>query len=171
VTIDWGDGTVDEWMDIACVMGCTGRFPHTYASPGSYLITGTHHADGAVNSTQVEVTDSPEFALFAYAQEEKWIQLASFDSLYTGQSYVSTIDWGDGTPAEEFRWRSCDGGSRCTPLHEYGSPGEYPVVARISYLDCCGRPCYERTATFQAVISEPNPVERSTWGTIKALYR
>jgi hypothetical protein len=82
-----------------------------------------------------------------------------------------TVDWGDGTPAEEFRWRSCEGGSRCTPLHEYVSAGEYPVVARISYLDCCGRPCYERTATYQAVINEPNPVEQSTWGAVKALYR
>lgn len=170
VTVDWGDGTVDPWMDIACVMGCTGRFSHAYTAPGSYTITGTHHADGAVNSTSVEVTASPEFSLYAYAQGENWIQLASFDSLYTDHAYEATVDWGDGTEIETFEWRACDGGPKCAPLHDYTAAGEYSIVAWMDYLDCCGNPCYQRVASLQATIGEPSAVRQSTWGAIKALF-
>ena len=59
----------------------------------------------------------------------------------------------------------------CLILFSFDPGGEYPVVARIEYLDFRGLSCYERLATFQAVIGPPSPVRTSTWGAIKALYR
>jgi hypothetical protein len=75
-----------------------------------------------------------------------------------------SVDWGDGTVNE---WLEL----ACTPVHDYTFAGEYPVVARINYLDFRGASCYERVATYQATIGVPSPVRTSTWGAIKALYR
>ena len=81
-----------------------------------------------------------------------------------------TIDWGDGTPIEEFGWIGCKESVLCAPRHDYASAGVYTITTRIEYLNAFERACYERTATPRAVIGTPSPIQNSTWGAIKALY-
>lgn len=173
VSVDWGDGTVDEWEELACTPGCKGYLSHTYAIEGTYIVTvwESHLPQGTGSTRSLNVDDSPEFTLYSYAEGEDWIQLATNDSVYTATSPKSTIDWGDGGAIEEFNWDNCEGGGFCTPRHDYAVAGEYLIVARIEYLDFRGSTCYERVAIFQATIGTSSPVRNSTWGAVKSLYR
>ena len=174
VVVDWGDGTSD-WLDCVRVGGgpCDGRAPHTYAAGGTYTITVAALTGCPGSSTEVfaDVHASPEFPLYAKSAGDNWVQVATDDPLEITKLRRSTIDWGDGTPIEEFQWVGDEGGEICAPRHDYESPGEYTIIARIEYLGAWQDTCYERVGTLDAVVGDQTPAESTTWGAIKALYR
>jgi hypothetical protein len=172
VEIDWGDGTV-EWADCPGGVVCWSMVSHTYAADGAYTITATAitGCPGNTNTVVAQVHASPEFPLYSESQGENWIQPATSDPLEIVKLRRSTIDWGDGNPIEEFEWISCKEGVLCVPRHDYASAGVYTIEARIEYLDAWEGTCYERVATLQATIGPQTPVQNTTWGAIKTLYR
>jgi len=164
--IDWGDGT-ETWVDMG-----RGTDPHTYAAEGTYTIIMTPHSGcSGWNSIVADVYVAPELPLHAESQGEDWIELATTDALELDKLLRSTVDWGDGSPLQEFEWASGEGGVLCTPRHDYAGPGEYAIQVDLEYRSSTVGSCYEREATFQAAIGTPTPVHTSTWGGIKALYQ
>jgi hypothetical protein len=173
VEVDWGDGTKDVPDCVGAGGPCTGTVPHTYDEEGEYsvMVTALTGCPGAFETIAATVTASPSFPLYAAAGETNWVQPATSEPFDVGTLRRSTIDWGDGTPAEEFEWVDTGTGELSAPVHYYANPGEYTVVARVEYLGAWEGTCYERVGTFQAVVTAPTPTERTNWGALKARYR
>ena len=168
IFLHWGDGTT-TWVDLV-----PGRFPHTYAAAGQYTVTmqplSGCGAGGSMN-IEVSVAAAPPLPLDVSYTDGNRVIVSTTEPLDPGEPLRCSVDWGDGSPAEEFDWVACGEGALCTPSHDYAGTGEYTVRVRIEYIGAIEQPCYEREAVVQAVVGPSTPVHTSTWGAVKALYR
>jgi len=102
---------------------------HTYAEPGSYMVTLRIDAIGCTDSINKTVRiDEPVFcaAVFSVSQEYPQSRLISFINESVGNNYSSSWDFGDGSFSSE-----------TNPQHEYNASGQYVITLTISTNDNC----------------------------------
>jgi hypothetical protein len=168
IMLDWGDGTT-SWPDLV-----PGRLPHTYGDPGEYTITMwplTGCGAGGSMTIGVVVQSAPVLPLSVSHLGGNRLLVETSEQLDTEQWLRSKVDWGDGSPLQEFDWSACGENALCTPAHDYAAPGDYTIRVRIEYIGATEQPCYEREATLLVTAGDTTPVHTATWGAIKALYK
>jgi hypothetical protein len=95
--------------------------------------------------------------------------MMQMEDYYKGvRSYRATVDWGYGSELEAFQW-TCDGWPCAGPTHVYATAGEYDIVVTNEYISPECAMSQGACTTVTVVIA--TPVEETTWGRVKALYR
>ncbi len=84
-----------------------------------------------------------------------------------GHIVRSMVEWGDGTPPQEFAWAS-QGEWYAGPSHDFGQSG-YFAVRITNEIEGAGGVCSE-VSGINVNPGYTTPVAATTWGRIKALY-
>ena len=174
-TIDWGDGSEVEhfaWQGTASPFESPWHF---YPRDGEFevRIVNTYVGNGCqwdeVREISVQIDSEPPVAETypIYANDGRTCKMIVTGDICAGGIAGSTVDWGDGTPIQEFWWRRDIYGLE-TPYHDYAQDGEYTV--RIVSTQVCGYPELVLTAVV-SIAGNTTPVQATTWGRVKALYR
>lgn len=138
--------------------------------PGTYVIKA-YATEGCTNcpdySWHVEVA-APVLNLFSICDPSGTGCLVfASGTLDTDHIVRSSVDWGDGTPVEEFTWDQTGGGYRVPP-HNFPESGHFTVKVsnEIEGIGCAW------TQQAQIIVNPgyTTPVQASTWGRVKALY-
>lgn len=173
--IDWGDGSVSG-AGCCCPpmheMCCTAYHSHVYDCPGTYTITTYSYPfllyTVVIGRETVAIQPLPGFELVAISGGNNEVRVETADVINRQKIVDSTVDWGDGTSEELFEWIVCSDTTHCLPPHTYASLGEFEIVVVNRFGGNCP---FERSDTLLVSIDTITPVERKSWGAIKALYR
>lgn len=172
VGIDWGDGCEGGGGCYWPPTCCSGSDSHVYDCPGTYTISVYAYFDvmppGLIGRGTVAIPPLPGFGLVVTSGGSNEVHLETADAINQSKIIESTVDWGDGTPIQQFTWTSCSDSTRCLPLHTYSHLGEFDIVVVNRYGGACP---FERSDGVRVSIDTLTPVESQSWGAIKALYR
>lgn len=180
--VDWGDGTAAAPQCAYCLSweGCDGdriradvyaEFSHTLVCPGTYTVhahTDPYNCTGCDFMWDVVVT-APELNLVAVCEPQGTsCRLYASSAVDVAHVVRATVDWGDGSPPQEFVWYA-DGAWFRAPGHDYAEAGYYTVrvVNEIEGTDCA----WAQASALTVNPGYTTPTENATWGRVKALYR
>lgn len=126
VMIDWGDGTPAQ-------QSIEGRWvTHAYGSDGPKTITVSDKQTPAVKtSRQVQVplpSDEPVVELSCGQDPSKPLQVHAEITMPPQSDGTGTVDWGDGSEAQEFN--ASKSGGTVSLAHAYAAPSIYTVSVR-----------------------------------------
>lgn len=149
VVIDWGDGTPTTVAQDGSYV------THTYAADGDYTITVSDQQTPAITVTK-DITvplppDEPTVVLTAENPANR-LEVTAAVTLPEQSSGEGTIDWGDGTPPQEF---TTNAQGEATLVHSYAAASVYTVTVRRSDID-----------TFRARTAISVPVPEGATGTL-----
>jgi streptogramin lyase len=170
--INWGDGTpLDLEPSIGGQSAFTSDGTHTYAEPGTYH--GTYEVFNSAGSMTVafSIQIAPAITVTGIpiqAEADRSINqvVATFkdaSSTQSTNSYLETINWGDGTTTNGTIPNDDTGDVHGT--HTYASPGTYTVTTTIQVS---GEPDFVGTGTSFATITPLVSVLNASGTTINA---
>jgi hypothetical protein len=143
-----------------------------YDCPGTYTISIYAYFDfmepQLIARGTVAIQPLPGFELVVTSGGNNEVHLETADVINRSKIMESTVDWGDGTPAEPFAWVSCSNSTLCLPPHTYTDLGDFDILVVNRYGGACP---FERSDSLQVTIDTLTPVESRSWGAIKAFYR
>ncbi len=168
----FSDGTnLDSvWVDMAEIVNIS--VDHEFTCPGTYTVTLSAANPGGTRTETIDVVaDEPAFSITPIYTPGTVVPtsvvLQTTDDVRISRIARSIVDWGDGTPPEEFAWRS-DGSVYATPSHLFSSPGDFTVTVASYYEG--GLCSFEQSSSAVVRTNMTVPTKPSTWGRIKTLY-
>jgi PKD repeat protein len=143
VTVDWGDGSAAQQLTSVDQAGKSFSASHQYAQPGNYTVSVTvaDPADSLSGGKSVSafVTFPPQIVSLTSSNPSSSnpsttgavsIQ-GSFQDLSSVGTDVVTVNWGDGSAAEQLT--SVDQvGDTFSGAHQYSQPGNYTVSVSVA---------------------------------------
>jgi hypothetical protein len=170
VSLDFGDGATKLWYNSGeALVPFQTIEVHEYNCPGDFNVTVSEF-DGYTwrpRNWAIDVGMPAPLTLIPSVSGGA-VLLIALESTTAEMADKTVVDWGDGVPLEEFRWRE-ESGLYVSPTHSYSAAGDYTVLVTNQYL---GPQCGLSQGTSLVVtVEDPNPVTPSTWGRVKALYR
>jgi RHS repeat-associated protein len=140
-TINWGDGTTPDTVDVSSP-DTTVSGTHTYEEAGPYPIRVTldSSAGGSVTANSVAQISDPSLtvegtSLTASAgQALGTVTVATISDPYPGDdpsAYTATIDWGDGTAPEPGSVINNSGSLEVEGDHTYAQAGAFTTVVAV----------------------------------------
>ena len=172
--IDWGDGYTGGGGCVGLSPGqmcCTAYYSHVYDCPGTYTIEVYAYPflePVIIGGGTVAIQPLGDFELVVTSDGSNEVHLETADVINHSKIIESTVDWGDGAPAEPFSWITCSDSTLCLPSHTYSHLGGFDIVVVNRYGGTCP---FERSDSLQVSIDSLTPVEQRSWGAIKTLYR
>ena len=149
-TIDWGDGTLTQFMSSAVTAGGGGNFTvggsHQYLEEGTYTTTVTINDDGGSlngNSSTTEtattkIADAPLAGSGVTANGTQDVPLTGPVATFTDANpngsvsdFTATVTWGDGTPTSSGTITESGGVFTVTGTHTYTIQGTYMPTVTI----------------------------------------
>ncbi len=170
---DFGDAM---WRSTKTRYGASVNISHTYSAPGAYVIKGTAVSrdwcgNEAVSQTwliNVGAAAIPISAVELPGGPPYGIYLTTTDEVQVDCLISSIVQWQVNGPLAPVSWYVEDGVYR-TPIHEYTAAGVKTIQVTNNYLAGCAP---NQAATVRVDVNgAATPVEVSTWGQIKAMYR
>ncbi|MCH7548853.1 MAG: hypothetical protein IH969_04835 [Candidatus Krumholzibacteriota bacterium] len=150
-------------------------FTHMFACPGTYEIRAWCQFNGMhdLRSWTVEVTGEPvaKYTIVPdHATRPTRIRLEYFGLENRELITRSTIDWGDGSGTKDVTVKMfATGHLYGQPAHYPTTPGEFTVTSINYYGDGPCDPAPVTTTWTSPIVVLP--VEATTWGRVKALYK
>jgi hypothetical protein len=174
-SFDFGDAV---WSSPKSYWGASVDISHTYAFPGAYVITCAaistdwcgnqvetkkwliNVGAAGMNLSAVEIPGGPPYRIYLTTTEE--LQMNCLTS--------ALVQWqaSESPRAESWYWEN---GVYRTPLHQYPTGGVKTIQVANNYLANCTTNQSGSVKLNVDGIPNPAPVEVSTWGRIKAMYR
>jgi hypothetical protein len=177
-TVEWDDGSESDEQCDFCLFCDPGKvhaslsatFEHTYVCPGTYtaVVAGDAGTCDCTYTYQITVT-APKMNLVAMCgASDTSCRLYAASAIDTEHLARAVVDWGDGTEPEEFTWTQ-ESAWYAAPAHVYAEAGRYAVrVDNHIEGESCG---WVQTARINVNPGYTTPVEQTTWGRVKALFR
>jgi PKD repeat protein len=166
-TIDWGDGSAVESAAVffASGSGALGG-THTYADDGTYTATVTiMDDDGGSATKQFTVTVNNVRPVLVVANDQTVAEGSLLDLSGVGapplglfiddgilDTHLATIDWGDGTAAQNAVVFFANGSGALGGTHIYADDGLYTVTVAVTDDDGGSD-----TKTFQVTVTNADP--------------
>ncbi len=172
---DFGDAI---WSSPKSYYGSSVNIAHTYAYPGAYKITGKAQStdwcgnqvvskDWLVNVgaaglqlSAVEIPGGPPYQVY----------LTTTDEVPADCVISSLVQWDANAALQATNWH-WEGGVYRTPVHAYPTRGVKTIVVANTFLANCTTNQAGSVKVNVDGVPMPTPVEVSTWGRIKAMYR
>ena len=171
----WGDGGFYEYSSWFTSDHYDINVPHTYESPGRYVVVRTwswnfETEPSFVDSSWVITALATSFTIDSEADPESGLETGcptrfrvTSNDIVANRISEAWVSWGDGA-AEPFTWERTDSGY-VTPYHNYSEAGIYQATLQQ----------FDRTCLQQAAINIDTacstPIEKTTWGRVKSLYQ
>jgi hypothetical protein len=167
VELDFGDGAAKLWYnDGEPLLPFSTIEVHEYNCPGEFTLTVTEY-DWVPRIWQIDVAVPTPMTLIPSVTGGELL-LITTDVVKARMADKVVVDWGDGTPLEEFRWKQ-ETEIYISPTHTYTVAGDYTVIVTNQYIGPqCG---LSEGASLIVTVENPNPVSPTTWGRVKVLYR
>ncbi len=148
-TVDFGDGTSDS---ITGIMAPVGTFTKIYASPGTYVVTGTAY-DYTLNTSGSDTATARVYAVLdATFTADPTSGIAPLDVVFTGtisgglSPYSWSLDFGDGSTPQTGTTTSIN------VSHTYATAGTY--MATLTVTDDLGVTMLAQSFPVKALTSQ-----------------
>lgn len=172
-TFDFGEAV---WSSTKSYWGASVNISHTYSFPGSYVITCAaistdwcgnevetkkwlvNVGAAGLNLSANEIPGGPPYRVY----------LTTTDEVQTSCLLSSLVQWHTTEDPRPVTWY-LEGGKYRTPEHAYSTTGVKTIQAANHYLANCTT---NQAGSVKVMVDGvTTPVQVSTWGRVKAMYR